>query len=231
MYRPRYAETLQNCALPRTLQSTHALMEALVATRGFSGSGRRVTEQPGRLPPGQYLTTDFPVLSAGPTPHVAREGWHFTLQTGSQLIKTWLWADFVRLPITTLTPDIHCVTKWSKFDTTWEGVSIDDLLADAGLAPPTAFTLAHSSEGYTTNVPVKDLTGGRGMIAITYDGKPITPDHGGPARLLVPHLYFWKSAKWVTSLEFTEHDQAGFWEERGYHMYGDPWKEQRYSGD
>ena len=206
-------------------------MEALVATRGFSGRGRAGTEKPGRLPPGQYLTTDFPVLSAGPTPHVPRESWQFTLQTGSQLVKTWSWGDFVRLPITTLKPDIHCVTKWSKFDTTWEGVSIDDLLADAGLEAPTAFTMAHSSEGYTTNVPVEDLIGGRAMIAITYDGKPITPDHGGPARLLVPHLYFWKSAKWVTSLEFTEHDEPGFWEERGYHMYGDPWKEQRYSGD
>jgi DMSO/TMAO reductase YedYZ molybdopterin-dependent catalytic subunit len=110
-------------------------------------------------------------------------------------------------------------------------VSIQDLLADAALEPPTGFTLAHSYDGYSTNVPVEDLLGGRAMIAIAYDGKPIAAEHGGPARLLVPHLYFWKSAKWVNGLQFTEHDEAGFWELRGYHMYGDPWQEQRYSGD
>ena len=110
-------------------------------------------------------------------------------------------------------------------------MSIQDLLADAALEPPTGFTLAHSYDGYSTNVPVEDLLGGRAMIAIAYDGKPIAAEHGGPARLLVPHLYFWKSAKWVNGLQFTEHDEAGFWELRGYHMYGDPWQEQRYSGD
>jgi DMSO/TMAO reductase YedYZ molybdopterin-dependent catalytic subunit len=146
-------------------------------------------------------------------------------------VKTWAWGDFVRLPITQVTRDIHCVTKWSKFDTAWEGVSVQDLLADAGLEPPTGFVLAHSYDDYTTNVPAKDLLEGRGMIATAYDGKPIAPDHGGPARLLVPHLYFWKSAKWIKALQFTERDEAGFWELRGYHMYGDPWREQRYSGD
>jgi DMSO/TMAO reductase YedYZ molybdopterin-dependent catalytic subunit len=137
----------------------------------------------------------------------------------------------VGLPITSVTRDIHCVTKWSKFDTGWEGVSIQDLLADAALEPPTEFTVAHSYDGYSTNVPVKDLMSGRAMIAMAYDGKPIAAEHGGPARLLVPHLYFWKSAKWVKALQFTERDEAGFWELRGYHMYGDPWREQRYSGD
>jgi len=203
-----------------------------VATRGFSGRGRATgTEQPGRLPPGQFLTADFPVLSAGPTPHIAREDWRFTLQVGPRQIKSWSWGDFIRLPITKTMPDIHCVTKWSKFDTSWEGVSIQDLLADAALEPSTEFTLAHSYDGYSTNVPVQDLLSGRGMIAIAYDGKPIAAEHGGPARLLVPHLYFWKSAKWVKALQFTERDEAGFWELRGYHMYGDPWQEQRYSGD
>jgi len=203
-----------------------------VATRGFTGRGRGTgAEHPGRLPPGQFLTTDFPVLSAGPTPHIAREDWRFELRVGPRQIKSWSWGDFIRLPITKVTPDIHCVTKWSKFDTNWEGVSIQDLLADAALEPPTAFTLAHSYDGYSTNVPVKDLLGGRGMVAIAYDGKPIAAEHGGPARLLIPHLYFWKSAKWVKALQFTERDEAGFWELRGYHMYGDPWREQRYSGD
>ena len=202
-----------------------------MATRGFMGRGRGAAAAPGRLPPGQFVTTDFPVLSAGPTPHVAREQWQFTLQVGPKPVKRWSWGDFIRLPITRVTPDIHCVTKWSKFDTNWEGVSIDDLLADAGVEAPTGFTLAHSYDDYSTNVPTADLIGGKGMIAIAYDGKPIEPEHGGPARLLVPHLYFWKSAKWVKALQFTERDEAGFWELRGYHMYGDPWQEQRYSGD
>ena len=202
-----------------------------MATRGFSGRGRAAGTDPARLPPGQYLTSDFPVLSAGPTPHVAREDWKLTLQVGPRPIKSWTWADFVRLPITQVTRDIHCVTKWSKFDTAWEGVSIDNLLADAGIEAPSGFTLAHSFDGYSTNVPTEDLIGGRAMIAIAYDGKPLEAEHGGPARLLVPHLYFWKSAKWVKALQFTERDEAGFWELRGYHMYGDPFKEQRYSGD
>lgn len=200
-----------------------------MATRGFVGKGRGAP--PGRLPPGQFVTTDFPVLSAGPTPQVAREKWEFTLKAGPRSVKRWSWGDFVRLPVTGLKRDIHCVTKWSKFDTSWEGVSIDDLLADAGIEAPTGFTLAHSYDGYSTNVPTADLLDGRGMIAIAYEGKPIPPDHGGPARLLVPHLYFWKSAKWVNALQFTERDEAGFWALRGYHMYGDPWREQRYSGD
>ena len=203
-----------------------------MATRGFSGRGRSgAAAQAGRLPPGQFITTDFPVLSAGPTPHVALEDWRLTLQVGPRPVKSWSWRDFIRLPVTQITRDIHCVTKWSKFDTAWEGVSIRDLLADAALEAPTAFTLAHSYDGYSTNVPANDLLDGRGMVAIAYDGRPIPAEHGGPARLLVPHLYFWKSAKWVKALQFTERDEAGFWELRGYHMYGDPWREQRYSGD
>ena len=201
-----------------------------MATRGFSGRGR----SPGmgaRLPPGQFVTEDFPVLSAGPTPRTALETWRFTLRVGPKPVKQWSWEEFNRLPMTSVTRDIHCVTRWSKFDTTWAGVSIDDLLADAGTEPPTPYVLAHSVDGYSTNVPTKDLVGGRGMVALAYEGRPISPAHGGPARLLVPHLYFWKSAKWLNGLQFTERDEAGFWELRGYHMYGDPWQEQRYSGD
>lgn len=199
-------------------------------TRGFGG--RRTPEgTEGRLPPGQYLTEDFPVLSAGPTPRIRTETWRFDLKTGPRIVASWSWDEFSRLPRTRMTRDIHCVTKWSKFGTAWEGVLVDDLLGEAGLEPPTGFVLAHSADGYSTNIPAPDLTGGRAMIATHYDGKPITPDHGGPARLLVPHLYFWKSAKWLSGLQFTETDTAGFWELRGYHMYGDPWREQRFDGD
>jgi DMSO/TMAO reductase YedYZ molybdopterin-dependent catalytic subunit len=201
-----------------------------MATRGFTGKGRA----PGagtRLPPGQFVTADFPVLSAGPTPRIALEAWRFTLRVGPKPVKQWSWREFISLPMTSVTRDIHCVTKWSKFDTAWEGVSVDDVLADAGIEPPTPYVLAHSVDGYSTNVPTKDLVGGRSMVAVAYDGKPIPGEHGGPARLLVPHLYFWKSAKWLNGLQFTARDEAGFWELRGYHMYGDPWQEQRYSGD
>ena len=135
------------------------------------------------------------------------------------------------LPQTHQIRDIHCVTKWSKLDTPWDGVLIDDVFAAAGIEPPTKFILAHSFDGYSTNVPVADLTGGKAMIALRYDGKPLAPDHGGPARLLVPHLYFWKSAKWLSGLQFTTRDEPGFWELRGYHIYGDPWREQRFTGD
>ncbi len=201
-----------------------------MVTRGFTGKGN----QPGsdqRIPPGQHLVNDFPVLSAGPTPHITTEQWNFTIKVGPRPIKRWSWEEFNALPQTKLTRDIHCVTTWSKLDTNWEGVLIDDILAAAGLVPPTQFTLAHSFDGYSTNVPTNDLVGGRAMVALRYDGVPLEPDHGGPARLLVPHLYFWKSAKWLTGLQFTESDTAGFWELRGYHMYGDPWREQRYDTD
>lgn len=202
-----------------------------MVTRGFFGR-RPSADIAVRLPPGQYKEDGFPVLSAGPTPHVSSSDWKFTLKVGPRAVKSWTWAEFNALPITKLHKDIHCVTKWSKFDTNWEGVLVDHILADAGLTePPTPYVLAHSFDDYTTNVPFKDLTGEMGMVAVRYEGAPIAPDHGGPARLFVPHLYFWKSAKWVNGLQFTEKDEAGFWELRGYHMYGDPWREQRFTGD
>jgi DMSO/TMAO reductase YedYZ molybdopterin-dependent catalytic subunit len=201
-----------------------------MVTRGFVGR-RQPPETGARLPPGQYLTDDFPILQIGPNPTVDLATWTFTLRAGSRPIKAWSWAEFEALPRITWKGDIHCVTKWSKFDTTWEGVSFDDLLADAGIEAPTNFLLAESHDDYTTNVPVADLVGGRALVATRYEGQPIHPDHGGPARLFVPHLYFWKSAKWVKGLRFTQVDTAGFWELRGYHMYGDPWREQRYIGD
>ncbi|KKB77815.1 molybdopterin-binding protein [Devosia soli] len=201
-----------------------------MATRGFTGRPRE-PEQRDRVPPGQHLVDYFPVLTAGPTPHIATESWKFTLKVGPRPVKTWTWAEFNALPMTKMVRDIHCVTTWSLLDTTWEGVLIDDLLADAFIEPPTKFLLAHSYDGYSTNVPADDLLTGKAMIALKYGGKPLERDHGGPARLLVPHLYFWKSAKWINGLQFTERDEAGFWELRGYHIYGDPWKEQRYTDD
>ena len=202
----------------------------MAITRGFFG--RRLSEEEQkRLPPGQYLERGFPVLSAGPTPRVTHEQWRFTLKVGPKPVKTWNWEEFNALPRTKMHRDIHCVTKWSKFDTNWAGVTVDDILADAGVTPPTDYVLAHSFDGYTTNVPLKDLQGEQAMVAISYEDAPIAPDHGGPARLFVPHLYFWKSAKWVNGLQFTERDEPGFWELRGYHIYGDPWREQRFTGD
>jgi DMSO/TMAO reductase YedYZ molybdopterin-dependent catalytic subunit len=202
-----------------------------MATRGFTGRRSGSEETRERLPPGQFLEQGFPVLSAGPTPRVRTEDWTFTLKDGVRPVKSWTWAEFNALPQSKMTRDIHCVTTWSKFDTAWEGVVIDDILGDAFIEPPTGFTLAHSFDGYTTNVPTADLVGGKAMVALRYEGKPITADHGGPARLLVPHLYFWKSAKWINGLQFTAKDELGFWELRGYHRYGDPWKEQRYTTD
>ncbi|MDB5827811.1 MAG: uncharacterized protein JWQ73_2031 [Variovorax sp.] len=201
-----------------------------MVTRGFTG--RRPTAAfARRLPPGQFETDDFPVLAKGPAPRIDMAQWRFTLSNGPRPLKSWSWEEFEALPRTVWQGDIHCVTTWSKFDTRWEGVTIDDLLADAGLAAPTPWLLALSLDDYDTNVPVADLVGGRAMVATRYDGQPLAPEHGGPARLLVPHLYFWKSAKWIKGLKFTARDEAGFWELRGYHMYGDPWRQQRYSDD
>ena len=201
-----------------------------MSTRGFKGR-RPGTDAARRLPPGQFETDDFPVLAKGPTPRIDLATWRFTLSDGPRPLASWNWAEFQALPRTVWQGDIHCVTTWSKFDTTWHGVTIDDLLAAAGVAPPSAFLLAQSFDDYDTNVPVADLLGGRAMVATHFDGQPLVAEHGGPARLLVPHLYFWKSAKWLKGLKFTPRDEAGFWELRGYHMYGDPWRQQRYSDD
>jgi DMSO/TMAO reductase YedYZ molybdopterin-dependent catalytic subunit len=213
-----------------TLAGTSNERTWIMVTRGFFGR-RLPPEIAERIPPGQYLEKDFPVLSAGPTQYIPLEQWRFTLKVGPRPIKKWTWEEFNALPQISMTRDIHCVTKWTKLDTPWEGVLIDDIMADAGLEPPTNYTLATSFGGYSTNVPFEDLTDGKSMIALRYEGEEIEPEHGGPARLLVPHLYFWKSAKWINALQFTDRDEPGFWELRGYHIYGDPWEEQRYTGD
>jgi DMSO/TMAO reductase YedYZ molybdopterin-dependent catalytic subunit len=201
-------------------------------SRGFRGR-RPPTESAQRLPPGQYETRDFPVLSAGPTPHTPLAQWDFTLRAAGGKAARWSWDEFHALPRAAITTDIHCVTKWSKFGTRWEGVSVDTLISEAARhgVVPDAYAMAISDGGYTTNVPLADLTNGKAMVAYLYDGAPLAAEHGGPARLLVPHLYFWKSAKWVRELRFMERDETGFWESLGYHTYGDPWREQRYSGD
>jgi DMSO/TMAO reductase YedYZ molybdopterin-dependent catalytic subunit len=197
-----------------------------IISKGFGG--RRRESVPG-LPPGQYLTHDFPVLSAGPTPRIPLDRWSFTVTTETGAKTSWNWREFTALPYEDFTTDIHCVTKWSKLGSTWRGVSLDTLLADVETAAD--YTMVHSFGGYTTNVPLEDLLDGKAWIAYKFDGEDLEPEHGGPARMLVPHLYFWKSAKWVNGLQMMQEDEPGFWEAAGYHMYGDPWLEQRYQGD
>jgi DMSO/TMAO reductase YedYZ molybdopterin-dependent catalytic subunit len=181
------------------------------------------------LPPGQYLTEDFPVLSAGPTPRIPLDQWRFVVTTETGQEHGWSWPQLLALPGEQPTVDIHCVTKWSKLATTWRGVSVDTLLA--GVETTADFALVHSFGGYSTNLPLADLLDGKAWVAYRYDGDDLQPEHGGPARLLVPHLYFWKSAKWVRGIQLLQQDEPGFWESLGYHNYGDPWREQRYQGD
>jgi DMSO/TMAO reductase YedYZ molybdopterin-dependent catalytic subunit len=195
-----------------------------IVSPGFSG--RRSGSD---LPPGQYLTRDFPVLSAGPTPRILPEHWEFSITTETGEVHKWDWQAFLRLPSEEITRDIHCVTRWSKLQSEWKGVSLDTLFADVETGAD--FVMAHSYGGYTTNLPLEDLLDGQAWIAYEFEGEPLGAEHGGPARLLVPHLYFWKSAKWVRGLVLSDSDDLGFWESAGYHEYGDPWKEQRYAGD
>jgi DMSO/TMAO reductase YedYZ molybdopterin-dependent catalytic subunit len=177
------------------------------------------------------LTQDFPVLSAGPTPRTPLTEWTFGIRGLVERPTSWSWDEFRALPHETVSVDIHCVTKWSKHDTAWTGVSLYTLLATVGVSATARYIMAWSDGGYTTNLPLDAITGGKAWIAFEYDRQPLHPEHGGPARLLVPALYFWKSAKWIRGIDLLEHDESGFWERYGYHNYGDPWKEQRYQGD
>lgn len=203
-------------------------MCARVFSRGFHGR-RREPEEGGKLPPGQYLVQDFPVLSAGPTPHTPLDRWDFSIGGEIDTPRRWTWEEFRKLPSETITRDIHCVTRWSKFDTVWEGVSVDTLLD--GVDTAAEYVVAFCDGGYTTNLPLEDVTGGKAWVVYSYDDGPLPVEHGGPTRLLVPHLYLWKSAKWVRGLRLLAEDQRGFWETLGYHERGDPWQEQRYWGD
>jgi DMSO/TMAO reductase YedYZ molybdopterin-dependent catalytic subunit len=197
-------------------------------SRGFGGRRRPVAD-PSRVPPGQFLTDDFPVLSAGPTPYTAEADWSFTIDGAVEESVSWTWEDFIALPSEKITADIHCVTKWSKLDTVWLGVSVDTLLE--AVQTEAEYVTAWSDGGYTTNLALEDITDGRAWVAYEYDNAPLESEHGGPARLLIPHLYLWKSAKWVRGLTLTPDDEPGFWEGYGYHNHGDPWLEQRYQGD
>lgn len=199
-----------------------------IISRAFRGK-RRSPEAEERTPPGQYLVTDFPVLSAGPTPHTSLAQWDFAIEGRVKSQQRWDWQQFRDLPKESITRDIHCVTRWSKLDTVWEGVSVDTLLSH--VETDADYLMAFCDGGYTTNLAIEDVTRGKAWVAYGYDGTPLEPEHGGPARLLVPHLYFWKSAKWVRGLRLMRGDDPGFWEKLGYNMHGDPWKEQRYWGD
>jgi DMSO/TMAO reductase YedYZ molybdopterin-dependent catalytic subunit len=196
-------------------------------TRGFSGRGR---ERDPRLPPGQSLVEDWPVLSAGPTPDVPTDEWSFSIRTENGLT-TWTWDEFLALGVEDVTVDIHCVTHWTKLDMAWRGVSLDTIFASMeqrGIETSADYVMVHSYGGYTTNLALEDLLDGKAWVATEAEGEPLDPEHGGPARLLVPALYFWKSAKWVRGLVMSETDDPGFWEQNGYHMHGDPWTEERY---
>ena len=197
-----------------------------IVSPGFSGRRRAARAE---LPPGQYLVHDFPVLSAGPTPAGGLKGWEFRITTESGQAYAWDWDAFRALPAEEVTVDLHCVTKWSKLGTRWRGVSLDTLMADVDTSAE--YAVARAVGDYTANLPLEDLLDGKAWIAYEYDGADLTPEHGGPARLLVPHLYLWKSAKWIRGIELLDHDEPGFWESLGYHNYGDPWREQRYWGD
>ena len=197
-----------------------------ITTRGFSGQRKHGDA---KLPPGQYVTTDFPVLSAGPTPKIPLDEWEFTISQGGEVVRRWDWKSFRDLPAETITIDLHCVTRWSKFGTVWEAVSLDTLFKD--LETDAEYVLVDSYGGYTTNLPLADLMNHQAWVAFRFDDDDLAPEHGGPARLLVPHLYLWKSAKWVKGITLMHEDEPGFWEGYGYHDYGDPWREQRYSGD
>jgi DMSO/TMAO reductase YedYZ molybdopterin-dependent catalytic subunit len=202
----------------------------LAFTRGFGGKKRKPLDP--RLPPGQYdVGDDWPVLTAEATPKVSTNTWKFKVSGLVDQSMTWSWDEIRALPSSTYTGDIHCVTTWSKLGTTFTGVSVDTLLAATRPSATATHVLISTHTGYSTNLPLADVTGGKAWVAWDFDGRPLQGEHGGPARLLVPHLYFWKSAKWVSGLKLLDHDEPGFWETNGYHDRGDPWLEQRYQGD
>lgn len=198
----------------------------MTVTRGFRGRSDPLAAD---LPPGQHRTDGFPVLSTGPSHPIPTDSWTFSITSEIGGTRRWSWAEAMRLPIENVTMDIHCVTRWSKLGTMWRGISLDTLFQ--GIETNYTYAVVHAHGGYTTNLPLVDLLGGKAWVAFEFDGKPLTAEHGGPARLLVPHLYFWKSAKWVEGITMHEEDQPGFWERNGYHNYGNPWREERHTHD
>jgi DMSO/TMAO reductase YedYZ molybdopterin-dependent catalytic subunit len=196
--------------------------------RRLLGGGERDT----RLPPGQYdAGSTFPVLTAEVSPRLEAKDWSLRIDGLVEKARTWTWDEIHQVPRSTYDGDIHCVTTWSKLGTSFTGVSVDDLLDEVGVLPSATHIVAWSVTGYTTNLPLEHVTGGKAWIVWEHEGKPLPPEHGGPVRMLVPHLYFWKSAKWIGGIRLLDHDEPGFWEQRGYHELGDPWQEQRYDGD
>jgi DMSO/TMAO reductase YedYZ molybdopterin-dependent catalytic subunit len=202
---------------------------------GFFERNRAALEQrgydPARLPPGQYFTERFPVLHVGDVPTIAREQWTLRIFGEVAQERTIDFDELAALPNVDVEVDIHCVTKWSKFDTHWHGVRFRDVMALVDVAPAVTHVVEHAEYGYTTNVPLPVLLDDDVLLTWEYDGEPLEPEHGGPVRLLLPRLYFWKSAKWLRGIEFVTGDRPGFWERNGYHNEGDPWREQRYWGD
>jgi DMSO/TMAO reductase YedYZ molybdopterin-dependent catalytic subunit len=199
----------------------------------FDGGERKRLEKEmkaeGRLPPGQSLTLKWPVLHYGAVPQFDPERWDFTVRGFVETPVRWNWKEFNALPKIAVTSDFHCVTRWSRFDNHWEGVAFQEVLRHVRLKPDADFVLVHAEQGYTANVPLADLDRENVLFATHHDGKPLSADHGYPLRLIVPQLYAWKSVKWVRGTEFHDRDIPGFWERNGYHMYGDPFKEQRFS--
>jgi len=200
-------------------------------SRGFVGKRREAPAAAQRIPPGQHEVKDFPVLSAGPTPKVDLAKWTLTVEGLVTRPVKWNWTELLALPAQTFVVDIHCVTKWTKLDTHWTGVSLDTLFEHVELDPRARFVTVYSDGGYTTNMPLPDILNGHAFIAYQYNSAPIPPEHGGPVRFVAPNLYLWKSAKWVRGLRLMDKDKSGFWESAGYNNHGDPWKEERYTGD
>lgn len=184
---------------------------------------------PSRVPPGQVVTQKWPVLHYGDIPRVDLRTWEFRLFGLVEEPLKISWEEFRELPRQTVHCDIHCVTRWSRLGNTFEGVAVKDLLDRAGMKSDARFVMVHAEKGFTTNLPLADLLQPNVLLADTHDGQPLAPEHGWPLRLVVPHLYFWKSAKWVRGFELLAADRPGFWEQYGYHMRGDPWLEERYS--
>jgi DMSO/TMAO reductase YedYZ molybdopterin-dependent catalytic subunit len=202
---------------------------------GFFDRNRRQLEEmgidPARLPPGQYHTERFPVLHVGDVPRWGPADWDLRVDGLVERPFTLDLPELQALPAVGIQRDIHCVTKWSKFDTHWTGVTVRSLLDRAGLLPTATHVITYDHQGYSANLPLADATGADCIVAYAYEGEPIEPEHGGPVRLVIPHLYFWKSTKWLRRIELVDADRPGFWEQNGYHMYGDPFREQRYWGD
>ena len=201
------------------------------AQQGRFLTGRVSPPEAERLPPGQHLVRDWPVLDLGEHPAITRENWRLLIGGAVENPAVWEWTDFERQPQTRSLSDIHCVTSWSRYDNEWGGVTTRDLLAVVEPTPEAGFVLLHSYDGYTTNLTLEDFAGENALLAHSWQGQPLTRDHGGPVRLVVPHLYFWKSAKWLKRIEFLAEDHPGFWEVNGYHNRGDPWREERYTND